>query len=156
MKDWGVKYLVQGANISKERQAELSLRAIYINIDKNRLWTKELIDDALSDLFYNKGEIFLRMENMPLTKKLLNATLCETDEELEEQGIAGLVTLNDLNNIKMKVLSYPVVPIPYVYHILETTITPAVVNMAKNIRNQRPREFNQYLLDIAPEHHEDG
>tara|TARA_Y100000996_G_scaffold342105_2_gene279515 strand:+ start:8256 stop:12773 length:4518 start_codon:yes stop_codon:yes gene_type:complete len=156
MKDWSVKYLVQGANISKERQAELSLRGIYINIDKNRLWTKELIDDALSDLFYNKGEIFLRMENMPLTKKLLSATLCETDEELEEQGIAGLVTLNDLNNIKMKVLSYPVVPIPYVYHILETTITPAVVNMAKNIRNQRPREFNQYLLDIAPEHHEDG
>ncbi len=156
MKDWGVKYLVQGANISKERQAELSLRAIYINIDKNRLWTKELIDDALPDLLYNKGEIFLRMENMPLTKKLLSATLCETDEELEEQGIAGLVTLDDLNNIKMKVLSYPVVPIPYVYHILETTITPAVVNMAKNIRNQRPREFNQYLLDIAPEHHEDG
>ena len=47
------------------------------------------------------------MENMPLTKKLLSATLCETDEELEENGISGLVTLNDLNNIKMKVLTYP-------------------------------------------------
>jgi hypothetical protein len=55
----------------------------------------------------------------------------------------------------MKILSYPVVPVPYVYHILETTITPSVVNMAKNIRNQRPREFNQYLLDITPEHPED-
>ena len=155
MKDWNTRYLVQGSNISKERQAELSLRAIYINIDKNKLWTKDLIDEALPDLFYNKGEIFLQMQNMPLTKKLLSATLCETDEELEENGISGLVTLNDLNNIKMKVLTYPIVPIPYVYHILETTITPAVVNMAKNIRNQRPREFNQYLLDITPEHPED-
>jgi len=155
MKDWSVKYLVQGTNISKDRVAELSLRAIYINIDKNKLWNKELIDNALPDLMYNKGEIFLKLDNVPLTKKLLNATLCETDEELEEQGLSGLVTLDDLNNIKMKILSYPVVPVPYVYHILETTITPSVVNMAKNIRNQRPREFNQYLLDITPEHPED-
>ena len=155
MKDWNIKYLVQGTDISNDRVAEMSLRAIYINIDKNKLWTKELIDAALPDLMYNKGEILLKLDNIPLTKKLLNATLCETDEELEEQGLSGLVTLNDLINIKMKILSYPVVPIQYVYYILETTIQPAIINMAKNIRNNRPREFNQYLIDIMPEHPEE-
>ena len=155
MKDWASKYMVQGSNISKERQAELSLYSIYEIIDSQKLWTKELIDNALPDLLYNKGEIFLKLNNVPLTKKLLTSTLCESDEELEEHGISNLVTLHDLSNIKKKILTYPIVPIPYVYHILETTIQQDIVNMAKNIRNNRPREYNQYLLENTPDHPEE-
>ena len=154
MKDWNQGYKVQGANIDGDRQAALSLSAIYEVIDNERLWTKELIDDALPDLLYNKGEIFMKLNHIPLTKKLLTSTLCETDEELVEQGLGGLVTLHDLNNIKKKILNYPVVPIPYIYHILESTIQPDLVNMAKNIRNQRPREYNQFLLEMTPDHPE--
>ena len=52
--------------------------------------------------------------------------------------------LKDLSAIQLKILDYPLIPISYVYSIINSSLDPIILTKAKQIRNQRPFEYIEH------------
>ena len=145
-------YRVDSSEIQTKDSAILDAEAIFTIIDRNKLWTKKLVNDNIHFLFADSGNIFGRMNNIPLTKKLLEVSLLYTQKEVSRYGL----TVEMMPVIQQRILTYSSLPPSYLYALYNLSADDTVIRMIKDLRMNIPAEFNQYLLDNAIEHPEDG
>ena len=101
-------------------------------------------------LLANSGKLFVSFENLPLTKNLLGISLIQNQKEFEEVFDIHTMTLKDLSAIQLKILDYSLIPISYIYSIINSSTNPAILNKARQIRNQRPFEYIEYYRKMHP------
>ena len=81
---------------------------------------------------------------------MLNVSLAQTDQELEEKFDQPNLKLGDLIPIQIKILGVPNLPISYVYAILNTSLNPQVLSEARKIREARAREYIAHYRKLHP------
>ena len=143
-------YRIDSAEIKTKDSAILDAGAIFSIIDKNKLWTKKLVNDNIHFLLADSGNIFGRLSNIPLTKQLLEISLLHTKKELSKYGLS----VNMMPLIQQKILTYSSLPPSYLYALYNISVDDMVIRMIKDLRMKIPSEFNQYLVDNSPEHPE--
>ena len=119
-------------------------------VDALKMWNKDIVNGNLATLLNNKGELFVSLENLPLTKTLLDISLIQNQKEFVEEFEIHTMTLKDLSTIQNRILDYPLIPISYVYAIINSNIAPAILNKARQIRKQRPFEYIEYYRKMHP------
>lgn len=82
--------------------------------------------------------------NLKLTDEFLTITLAISDEQLKRYELA----LNDLDRQTfIRILSYPNLPVGYLYTLYENSVDEVVIQTIRNIRMQIASEFNKYILE---------
>ena len=119
-------------------------------IDDKEIWNAKLVNANISLLFADSGTLFRSLDNVPLTKKLLEVSLLYKDKDLKKYGLRA----NMMPSIQQKILTYPNIPPSYLYALYNLSTNDTVIRMVKDLRMKMPSEFNQYLLDNAVEHPE--
>ena len=119
-------------------------------IDDKELWNAKLVNANLSLLFADSGTVFGSLDNVPLTKKLLEVSLLYRDKDLKKYGLKAYM----MPSIQQKILTYSNIPPSYLYALYNLSTNDTVIRMVKDLRMKMPSEFNQYLLDNAVEHPE--
>ena len=128
----------------------LNQELVFKKMDSLNVWNKEVVNNNLGVLLTNKGKLFVSLENLPLTKTLLDISLTHNEKEFAEVFDIHNMKLKDLSAIQLKVLDYPLIPISYVYSIINSSLNPIILTRAKQIRNQRPFEYIEYYRKIHP------
>lgn len=142
--------LISNLETSKNmKNYTLSLQMLFDAIDKHDLWTREIINNNLSPILRSRGGAFRRYENIPLTQNIMQVSIAQSLEELQEMGIPDM-DLNDLPPIQVKVLEYEGIPISYVYYLLMNSTDSSVLKKAKEIRRERSMEFIDYYRERNP------
>ncbi len=144
-------YRVDSSEVQTKDSAILDAHAIFTIIDRNKLWTKKLVNDNIHFLFAEGGIIFRSLNNIPLTKKLLEVSLLYTQKEVNKYGLS----LEMMPLIQQRILTYSSLPPSYLYTLYNLSTDDTVIRMIKDLRMNIPAEFNQYLLDNSPDHPED-
>ncbi len=128
----------------------LNQELVFKMVDALKMWNKDIVNGNLATLLNNKGELFVSLENLPLTKTLLDISLIQNQKEFVEEFEIHNMTLKDLSTIQNRILDYPLIPISYVYAIINSNIAPAILNKARQIRKQRPFEYIEYYRKMHP------
>ena len=157
--DMILSYLLRGMPLSKIIDVfennpnfgnySLTLENLFKIIDGNELWTLDMINENLSYIMRNRGQIYNQLTNIPLTQKIMDLTTIVQQDDFKEYGIYDM-QVADLATIQNKILSYPEVPISYVYYILASGNNSNAVNLAKAIRRKRAKEFIEYYRKEFP------
>lgn len=133
---------------SQRNMARLEPRTIYNVINRENLWTTELIDDSIEDILVSYGVGTLNnYQNMGWTDKLLNISLLDEEEELAKYNLAT----NSLESLRNVLLSKDKLPIWYIYKLFEVSMNPDILTKARNYR-MRPEmiaKYNEYLGSIT-------
>ena len=97
----------------------------------------------------NRGSIYYKMVNIPLTQNIMDLSAIIEKEDFKQYDIYDM-QVQDLGPIQNKILDYPTVPISYVYYILSSANHSIAINKAKNIRRMRAKEFIEYYRREFP------
>ena len=143
-------YRIDSSEVKTSESAILDAKTIFDVIDKNELWTAKLVNANLPLLMANRGQLLNNLQNVPLTKKLLEVSLLYKKGDLKKYGL----TPTTIPSIQQKILTYPNLPPSYLYALYNIATDDMVIRMIKDLRMKMPSEFNQYLLDNAVEHPE--
>lgn len=143
-------YRIDSSEVKTSESAILDAKTILDMIDDKELWNAKLVNANLSLLFADSGTLFRSLDNVPLTKKLLEVSLLYRDKDLKKYGLRA----NMMPSIQQKILTYSNIPPSYLYALYNLSTNDTVIRMVKDLRMKMPSEFNQYLLDNAVEHPE--
>ena len=144
-RDDNIQQLIDDLSIPiRSPNYELTQKMAFKVIEEENRWTRELINDNISLLLSNNAEILNSIEDLPLTKLILNLSLADTNEEIKEVFNIPDLSITVLQPLQLKILSYDYVPIAYIYEILHK-LPPANITAAGDLqRMRRQNEYNRY------------
>ena len=123
---------------------ELTQKMVFKAIEEDGGWTRELINDNISLLLSNNAEILNSIEELPLTKLILDLSLVDTNEEIKDIFNIPDLSIRVLEPLQLKILSYDYVPIAYIYEILHKLPPANITAAADQQRMGRQTEYNRY------------
>ena len=154
-----LSYVSRGDNLQKlidiletpfnSADYNLNSHTVFKAIDKYNKWNRNLINRNLSTLMRSNGAEFRKMENMPLTEKILNMCLLQSDKELADMGLAD-ITLNDLPKIQEHILKNKNPPIKFLYYVLMSSNNPLVIQAGKTMRKNNSQAFIDLYRELNP------
>ena len=147
-------YVARGENIQKliddleipikSQTYEMTQKMVFKAIEDVGEWSIDLINDNISLLLNNKSEILNDIEDLPLTKLILDLSLSDTNEEIKEVFGFPDLSIKMLEPLQLKILSYDYVPIAYIYEILHKLPPANITAAADQQRMRRKYEYNRY------------
>ena len=154
-----ISYLERGMDVEKlmteletpknMKSYKLSIETLLIQIDENNLWTRDLINNTIPYFMARAGALFRTFRNLIPTERILQLSIANNKEELEEYGVYDF-NMNDLKLIQSKILDYPNLPISYIYYLLVNSTDSFVITKLKPIRRKRSKEFIEYYRKENP------
>ena len=139
-------YTVRTEQQGRQRDAgSFDLNMVIKTLDAQNSWTEPLVDFCLPELLQNDANLLYNSRNVPLTPKLLAATLSYDNEWIE----SGKLTRRDLERAQSKILAYPEVPSSYIYDVYLVTTSENVLQQANLARLKNPISYNQYYAQLT-------
>jgi len=145
--DWYTNtYRIDAPETPQQNTATMSAKIVLEVMDELSMISEGVLN-RISKIILKGGanSLFnqIQWKNLKLSREFLDITLAINNDQLSRYEL----TLNDLDQqTYLRILSYPDLPVSYLYTLYENSVMEVVIQAIKNIRMDLAEEFNEYIL----------